>query len=331
MKSLFYFITSMLVFVPSHAQEVNVFPTNLMSQQKVKTQTLYEYDYVNGKPESKGTKAKVVKYDEKGNNIEEVNYRVDGKVHYIVKFRYDDKGNKVEYVRYNAYDMGSEELQVNYKQNIKHDSRGNVVEEMGYNGIENFRVVYNYTPAGKLAEVNYFNVEANGKKTVLDEKRVLKYTGNISNVKVYNGQNVMLFRLKNIYSISGKILEENRIELDSTVSKRVIYLYDKNDKCISETKYIAGKLASKITRIYNTKGQLQEVNVETSDGDKYITNQYTYSDKENLIEELSRSDKNKEFSKSTYKYNDAGLCTTIDSYYAAYKQQVLSVYTYEYY
>jgi hypothetical protein len=321
----------LLTSVVSTAQDVEVFPRDLMKQNKIKTQTLYEYDYVKGKPETKGTKAKLIEFDINGNNVKEVNYKSDGKIHYIVKFRYDDKGNKIEYVRYNAYEMGSEELQVNYKQDIKHDAKGNVVEEMGYNGVENFKVVYNYNPMGKLAEVNYFNVETAGKKSILDEKRVLKYAGNASTVKVYNGQNILMFTLKNIYSNTGKILEENRIELDSSVSKRVVYIYDKNDKCTHEIKYTGGKLAGKISRIYSTSGQLQEVYQEGTDGDKYLSNKYTYNEKGWLTEEQSRSDKNKEFSKSTYKYNDSGLCTTADSYYSAYKQQVLSVYTYEFY
>ena len=269
MKSLFFLIAGLLASVASMAQEIDVFPHTLMKQNKIKTQTLYEYDYVKGKPEAKGTKAKLTKFDTQGNNVEEVNYKSDGKVHYIVKFKYDDKGNKIEYVRYNAYEMGSEDLQMNYKQNIKHDSKGNVVEEKGYNGVENFKVVYNYNPLGKLVEVNYFNDDPMSKKSVLDEKRVLKYAGNISYVKVFNGQNSLLFSLKNIFSGTGKVLEEDRFELDSTISKRVVYLYDKNDNCTAETKYIGGKLSNKITRIYNAKGQLMEVYQENPNGDKF--------------------------------------------------------------
>ena len=62
-----------------------------------------------------------------------------------------------------------------------------------------------------------------------------------------------------------------------------------------------------------------------------MTNKYLYNDKGWLIEDQSRDENNKDFSKNTYTYDDNGICKTIDSFFAKYKQQVLSVFVYSYY
>ena len=48
------------------------------------------------------------------------------------------------------------------------------------------------------------------------------------------------------------------------------------------------------------KDLLSEVYQEGVDMPKYLTNKYTYNDKNWLIEELSKPEPNKEFSKNTY-------------------------------
>ena len=287
---------------------------------KIRTQTLFEYDYVKGKPGQKGIKARIDSFDTQGNRVEQINYRYNGSVHYIVSFKYDGMGNKTGYTKYSPTDQN-----LNYRQNIKFDSKGNRLMESGINGSDSFKIVYNYNKLGKLAEVNYFL------RKKLDEKRKFTYINNTAELKVLDGDGNNKFSQKNSYTTTGKILEETRIEPDQSISRKVVYTYDKNDNLTSETKYLQGKMAGKITRVYNDQGLLSEVYQEGVDGQKFMTNKYVYNDKNWLIEEQSRSEANKDFSKNTYTYDANGICKTMDSFYAAYKQQVLSVFMYDFY
>lgn len=306
------------------SQSIEIIDKERIRANKVKTQTLFEYEYVNGKPESKGFKARIDSFDMQGNRFSQVNYRSSGMVHYIMSFKYDLSGNKTEYAKYSP-DDNAKGIKLNYKQNIKFDSKGNKLLETGFNGIDSFKTVYNYNKSGKLAEVNFFV------QRKLDEKRIFTYANNTANLKVLDNNNKIKFTQKITYSATGKILEESRFEADNTNSRKVTYTYDKNDNLISETKYLSNKLAGVITRVYNEKGLLIEVYQENADGQKFLTNKYKYNDKDWVIEEISRTENNKEFSKNTYLYDTNGLCKTVDSYYAAYKKQVMSVYIYEMY
>jgi hypothetical protein len=321
MKMFLIILLALILRILAFSQGVEIMDKERVKQSKIKAQTLFEYDYVKGKPEAKGTKSRVTHFDEQGNRDEETNFKSSGSVHYTMSFKYDGTGNKTEFAKYSGDDK-----KLNYKQNAKFDTKGNKLMETGFNGVQDFKIVYNYnSKLGKLAEVNYFLDK------VLDEKRLYTYTGSAAEIKVLDGTGGIKFTQKNTYSPTGKIIEEVRIEPDKTTSRKVVYTYDKNDNLTSETKFINGKQVGKITRIYNDKGILTEVYQENADSKKFLTNKYTYNDKGWLVEELSRSESNKDFSKNVYTYNNAGICTTIDSYYATFKQQVLSVFAYDYY
>jgi antitoxin component YwqK of YwqJK toxin-antitoxin module len=176
-----------------------------------------------------------------------------------------------------------------------------------------------------LAEVIYY---INGR---IDEKRKFLYNGNTSELKVYDKNSNLKFTQNNVFSATGKLLEESRLENDNLVSRKVEYTYDTNDNLITETKYIKGKLAGKITRVYNELKLLSEVYQETPSNPKTLINKYVYNSKNWLIEEQLRSDISNDLSKNTYTYDENGICKTIDSYYAEYKHQVLSVFVYDNY
>jgi YD repeat-containing protein len=90
-------------------------------------------------------------------------------------------------------------------------------------------------------------------------------------------------------------------------------------------------MVQKIVFSYNDLGQLLQTQVELPDGSKYISNKYSYNAKGQLIEEQWKSDANKDYSRSTFTYDDNGVVKTVDSFYANFKRQMLSVYVYELY
>ena len=68
-----------------------------------------------------------IKYDEKGNRIEENEYNSDGSLKSKATYKYDEKGNKIEENRYNS--DGSLDKKYTYK----YDEKGNRIEKNEYN------------------------------------------------------------------------------------------------------------------------------------------------------------------------------------------------------
>jgi hypothetical protein len=322
MRTLLLLLILVFGVLSAFSQNVEIMDKERISKNKIKTQTLFEYDYINGKPEIKGVKSRIDSVDMKGQRLSQVNYRENGTILNLMTFKYDYKGNKTEFSKFS---LDENKMKLNYKQSVKFDSKGNKTLETGYNGLDSFKNVYNYNKTGKLAEVNFFI------KKKLDEKRVFSNENNNANLKILDGYGALKFTQKNVYSSSGKILEEVRFETDNTESQKIVYAYNSSDNITSETKYIKGKLFSKISYVYNNNNLLSEIYMESTDGVKYLTNKYLYNEKGWLIEDQSRDEKNKDFSKNSYTYDDNGICKTIDSFFAKYNQQVLSVFIYAYY
>ncbi len=308
------------------AQEVEIFPKEKMIHNKVRTITLFEYDYINGKPDSKGVKAEVDSFNMLGQKVKQINYRKDGTVMSIAHFKYDSRGNKIEIIKYATDEKDVNKLILNYSLLVRYDSKGNKLLEMGYNGVEDFKNVYNYNRDGKLVEINFFL------RKRLDEKRVIVNADEQStNMKILDGFGSMKYMLRYSYNNEGKITDETRIENDNSISQRMTYTYDKNGQLNSETKYIQEKLLHRIIYVYNNKGLISEVYKETPKEGKYLMNKYVYDENDNIKEFQWREDLSKEFSKSIFTYDINGLCKTKDSYYSRYKQQILSVYVYTFY
>lgn len=316
----------LLALNPSYGQEIDIFTKERVQKFRIRTVTLFEYDYVNGKPEAKGIKAELDSFDTQGQKVLQINYREDGSIMSIATFKYDSRGNKIEILKQSADDRDKSRMVLNYSLSVRYDSKGNKMLETGFNGVEDFKNVYNYNREGKLAEVNFFL------RKRLDEKRVVVSADDQStNMKILDGFGTQKYMLRYSYNKDGKVIEETRIENDNTISQRIVYNYDKNGVLVGEIKYINEKLFHKITYQYNAKGLLTEIYKETPENSRFPINKYVYDENDQLKEFQWREEANKEFSRSTYTYDTNGLCKTVDSYYARYKRQVLSVYVYTFY
>lgn len=321
-----YVVALILLALPSAGQDIDIFTKDRVKNLRIRTVTLFEYDYVNGKPEAKGVKAELDSFDTQGQKVMQINYRDDGSIMTIATFKYDSRGNKTEIIKQSADDRDKSRMVLNYSLSVRYDSKGNKLLETGFNGVEEFKNVYNYNREGKLAEVNFFI------RKRLDEKRIVVNADDQStDMKILDGFGSLKYMLRYSYNKEGKVIEETRIESDNTVSQRIVYSYDKNGKLAGETKYINEKLLHKITYLYNAKGLLSEIYKETPENGRFLISKYVYDDN-NLIKEFQwREEYNKEFSRSVYTYDNSGLCKTVDSYYSRYKRQVLSVYVYTFY
>lgn len=308
-------------WVSVEAQSLNdIIDNQLINNNNIKGQTTYDYDYVNGKPTKKGNKSMALKFDNRGNKVEEIGYKQNGEVHYVISYVYDSKGNMLQYEKYEG-----NRKKLNFKQVYQYDTKGNKVLETGFNGVEEFRTVFNYNAQGKLAEIIYYN------GTVIDEKRKLTYDGEVAEILVLTERNVPKFKIYTTF-LNGRLVEEKQVENNGTISRQINYVYDFRGNLLEEEKHINGTLAYHTFQVFDDKGKLTEVYQKTASTPKYLAKRYIYDDQSGrLVEEQYRNDSSRDFSKNVYRYQDNGLTQTVDSYFASYNYQVLYVYAYETY
>jgi len=308
----------------SYSQDIETKISGIIKDNKIKTLTIFEYDYIDGKVESKGIKSKIDSFSINGQLVLETFYRNDGSILSTVSYGYDTKGHKTSIIKYS---VENSKTKVVYFQKTKFDSKGNKILEYGFNGVDSFKNVYNYNKYGKLVEVNFFI------KKRLDEKRVIDIAkdSSLADMKILDGFGSLKYIQRYKYTTTGKIQEETKIENDNTVSQRILYAYDKNDSLISETKFLREKFFYKIIYNYDNKNRISEIYKELPDKTRYMTNRYVYNDNNQLVEEFSRDEKNEDFSRFTYTFDEKGIIKTVDCYFGKYKRQVLSVCMYLYY
>lgn len=304
-------------FVSAQTEDIS---KQLINQNNVKAQTTFDYDYLNGRPVKKGTRSLSIKFDNNGNKIEEIGYKLNGSVHYVQSYVYDNRSRMIEYAKY----IGNRE-KLEYKITIKYNSAGQKLNETGFNGTEAFRNAYTYDGNGKLTEITYYI----GNK--VDEKRKLSYDGNNTEINVFNGAGVHLYRLVDTHDSRNNLIQELQYDNKNNLTRKMVYRYDAKGNQIAEEKYMNGKQVYATERTFDSKNLLTEVYQENSGGTKFLSNKYKYDGQGRLIEEQYRSEAARDFSKNVYRYQNNGLRETVDSYFASYKYQVLYVYAYETY
>jgi len=286
----------------------------------IKTRTQNDHSYVNGKPASKGYTSSVTTYDQNGNIVEEVNYRRNGDVLYVNTYKYDSQGNRIEYVKYD----GNRE-KINYKQSFIFDGKGNKLIETGYNGADHYKNTYKYDGQGNLREINYYVDDK------LDEQRLLRRDGNLTEIKIYDGQGAFKFTLLNRYDNRKNLIEELKNEVNNTTSRKVNYDYDQQANLSEEVKYLYGNFTYKMTYKYDKNNNLLEVQEEKPGAEPYLLKKYTYTPEGTLTREQWRPDAGKKFSVKEYTYDSSGKVTTIDCFFASYNFKVLYKFKYDYF
>ena len=289
---------------------------------KIKSQIQWEHDYVSGKVKQTGYKSIYIKYDKKGNIIEEIHYKFNGTISRVLTYKYDNKGNKIEYINY----QGGDRKKILYKQSIKYDLKGNKLEEAGFDGISNYKISFQYDKNNRISVINYYN--SNNK---IIEKRVFKYVDNQTGISVYRQENIISSRITNKYNNNGDIIEKVIYNEDNNVTKKTLSKYDTKKRIIEVTEYAYGKFSNSLTYKYNAKGNLFEVFKKNQKGENYIDIRFKYDINGNLVEELWYSGKPQNYSKKNYRYDEKGILNNIDCYYATYQYKVLYKFVYEFY
>ncbi|MDR1153746.1 MAG: hypothetical protein LBL04_03470 [Bacteroidales bacterium] len=293
-----------------------------MAKARVKVQTQWTHDFVDGKPSAKGYKSSVTKFNTKGNITEVTNYNEDGKVISLIIYQYDSRDNKVNFERYQG---NREKLQ--YSQKVVYDAKSNKTKEYGYDGATVYSNTYQYDTNGKLSEIAY-TVD-----NVLVEKRKLKYSGNKTEIMIYDPNNNLTFKQENSYNDKGLLVAEIKSGGKGNVVHTLDLQYNTSGDLTEEVKKRAGdKLDYQKLYYYDKENRpIKEETVNLNDT-KFVSHEYQYNNLGDLIlETWKKNEKTNESSSKKITYDSKGLYTEMECYFATYKLSSLYKYTHEFY
>ena len=321
-----FFVTLFLAIaclIPAIAQyDFDTVEKDRVAKAKVKTQTQWTYDYVDGKPSAKGYKSSVTKYNAKGNITEVAKYNAEGKVISLVVYQYDNNDNRVNYER---YDGNRDKLQRSQK--ITYDPKGNKTREYGYDGASVYSNTYQYDGNGKLSEIQYTADNA------LVEKRQLKYSGNKTEIMVYDQSNNLVFRQENLYNEKGLLVSEVKTEGKGNVVHSLNLQYNNQNELTEEVRKRADdKLDYQKLYQYDRENRPVKEETVTMDGIRYVSYEYQYNNLGDLsLKSWKKNERSQTSSTVSYKYDSNRLCTEEDSFFATYDLRSLYKYTYEFF
>jgi len=285
----------------------------------VKSQTNWDYNFIKDKPSSKGVKTSYTRYNSRGDIVEFVTYKLKDTLTYET-YEYDEKGKRVDYTKHKGGKKN-----ISYRKISDYDNNGNLILEQGFDGSEKFKNTYEYDDNGKLKEINYYT------DNELSEKRVFEHESNITNVTVYNSANIITSYMSLKYDSKGNLIEEIQFDANNKPMENRIFVYNSESKVVSEVKYRDGDFYYKLTYLYDSAGELINIDEENLEHSRYIKKNFKYDDKGFLVEMNWRRKPGEEFNTRNYAYDNEGLCTQVLTYYPSTKFKVLTKYEYEFY
>ena len=322
-KSFFTLLMVLAWLIPVHAQyDFDAKEKERMVKNKVKAQTQWTYDYVDGKPSAKGHKSSVVKYDARGNVTEINNFNEKGDIISVITYQYDSRDNRVNFERYQ-----DNRKKLLYSQKTVYDARGNKIREYGFDGATAYSNAYKNDENGKPIEISY-TIE-----NVLIEKRVLKYSGNKTEISIYDSGNNLTFKQENTYNDKGLLVLEVKAGSKGNVVHSLNMQYNTAGGLMEEVRKRADdKLDYQKLYFYDNANRPIREETVNLDGTKFISWEYQYNAQGDLaMESWKKTERAKEPSTKKYTYDAKGLCTECDCYYATYPLKSLNRYIYEFY
>lgn len=295
-----------------------------IAKSKILKSTQWTYKYSQGKINTKGYITTESKYDKKGNVVEVINYKSNGKISSKLQYKYDKNNNKTEYLKFEKKD--APDIELTYKQSFSYDEKGNKKIENGFDGLSPYQIIFNYLPDGRTKDITKY---ASNKSII--EKWESSYNGNIQTINILKQGISLDYVLIRKLDSKGNILDETRKDSRGKEVKRITTELDENSNILSSAEYYSGKLSKKFIYKYNLKNQLFEIIQVNPDGSESLNRAFTYDAKGNVLEEKWFDGIPNEFSSKNFKYNEKLNPEEVESYYSDYKYKVLYKYTYEYY
>jgi hypothetical protein len=151
-------------------------------------------------------------FNEKGNEIEENEYKLDGSLYNRAICKYDVKDNRIEMDFYNSENCFLEKFTYNY------DDKGNMIEKNGYSFDDSLwsKIIYKY-------DLNGNNIEESNSKY----KYIYKYDDKGNKTEYYNCLDSSFFT-KTIYKYDekGNYIEEIIYNLDGSIYSKYTFKYE---------------------------------------------------------------------------------------------------------
>ncbi len=291
----------------------------IIIKQNVKSQTNWDYNFIKDKPSSKGNKTSYTRYNSRGDIVEFVTYKLRDTLTYET-YEYNTEGYRVDYTKHKGGKKN-----ISYRKISDYDDYGNVILEQGFDGSEKFKNTYEYNDEGKLGEINYYVDNQS------NEKRVFEQDDNITNVTVYNSTDEITSYMLLKYDGNGNLIEEIQYDANKNPLESRIFVYNNESKVVSEVKYREGNFFYKLTYLYDSTGELINIDEENTENSRYIKKNFKYDDRGFLIEMNWRRNPGEEFNTRNYTYDNEGLCTQVLTYYPSTRFKVLTKYEYEFY
>lgn len=285
--------------------------------------TQFTHKYTKDKPAPKGYITSVTTYNRNGDPLLIVNYRSNGEESSRLYYTYNDLGQRLEYRKEEPIDKQGK-MKISFKQVFTYDIKGYKKTEVGFDGSANYRVVYNYLPNGKLADITRFNADNS-----VAERWIYSYNGNKLSIRV-TPKNGNAYTIEKEFDAKENLLKDVQIGADGIEMRKIVYTYDSQNRIETETESYAGEFRHILKYIFNNKGQLVRIlKKEGVVGKELVNNDYAYDKEGNLVTEQWNDGDPNSLSKKDSEFDATGNMIKVDSYYAPYKYRVMYSYQYK--
>lgn len=285
--------------------------------------TQFTHKYTKDKPAPKGYITSVTTYNRNGDPLLIVNYRSNGEESSRLYYTYNDLGQRLEYRKEEPIDKQGK-MKISFKQVFTYDIKGYKKTEVGFDGSANYRVVYNYLPNGKLADITRFNADNS-----VAERWIYSYNGNKLSIRV-TPKDGNAYTIEKEFDAKENLLKDVQIGADGIEMRKIVYTYDSQNRIETETESYAGEFRHILKYIFNNKGQLVRIlKKEGTVGKELVNNDYAYDKEGNLVTEQWNDGDPNSLSKKDSEFDATGNMIKVDSYYAPYKYRVMYSYQYK--
>ncbi|MGP1363155.1 MAG: RHS repeat domain-containing protein [Bacteroides sp.] len=294
-----------------------------MASNHIEQCTQYTHKYTKDKPAPKGYVTSVTTYNRNGNPVLIVNYRANGEESSRLYYVYNDLGQRLEYRKEEPIDKKGK-MKVSFKQVFTYDAKGYKKTETGFDGSANYRVVYNYLPNGRLADITRFNADNS-----VAERWIYSYNGNKQQIRV-TPKTGAAYTIEKEFDSNNNLIKDLQIGSDGKEMRKIVYTYDAQKRIETETESYAGEFRHALKYIFNSKGQLVQIlKKEGNAGKDMVNNDYAYDSEGNLVTEQWNDGDPTALSKKDSEFDQSGNMVKVDSYYAPYKYRVMYSYQYK--
>lgn len=321
-RSLIFSFFIVLFMLSSLTAQVDVFKKQHQQKIKalnIKTETKYNHPYANNQPKEKGYKNVFKKYDTNGNLLKKIEYDSKGNTMSKEIYEYDEDNLVSEYKR---IDVKKDKMV--YKKDYFYNPYNQKKRERGYNGTGHFTNKYVYNQEGKLKNILYHSGDQ------LIEKRTFYYQNNSEKIKVIDpDDNSIKSQIIKHFDQNDNLIKRVKLNAEGKKILRYLFKYREDNKLTKKTKYERGQFKYSLFYTYNNKKELIRIAKELPEKEEpYTIRKIKYTNSGEIKEEQYRDDPEEPFSKKAISYNENGLCSSIDWFYATYDYHTLFKYHY---